>query len=321
VTEDRVTECPDDNALARLVDGRMPDAERGPIERHLDRCAACSAVVCELAWLVAPPRAAPPRYQLVRAAGQPAAAWEATDSESGRRIALRFAPLPAGERDRAIEAARRAGAVAHANLRAIHDAGDLDGEVYVAEELIAGVTLREWSAVSAEAAVAVWRQAILGVAALHRAGVVHGALSPDHVLVAADGRVVVGGIGGTRVPGASGYVAPERLHGAGPSPAADQFALCAGAWETITGKRPFTGATVGALAVAMTSAPGFPARADPRLAVLARGLAADPARRWPSLDALVAALDHPPARRRRRLVYVVAAGAAAVAAAIAAAAL
>jgi serine/threonine protein kinase len=170
-----------------------------------------------------------------------------------------------------------------------------------------------------DAAFAVWRQAILGVAALHRAGLVHGAVSPDHVLVADDGRVVVGGIGGGRVPGASGYVAPERLHGAGPSPAADQFALCAGAWETVTGKRPFTGATVGALAVAMTTAPAAPPRADPRLAVLARGLAAEPARRWPSLDALVAALDHPPARRRRRLAYAVAAGAA-VAAAIAAAA-
>src|SRR6185369_7299369 len=83
--------------------------------------------------------------------------------------------------------------------------------------------------------------------------------------------------------------------------------------------------TVAALAVAMTRPPARPARrpgiADDVARVLGRGLAADREARWPSMDALLAALEQatarPRAARRRALVW---AGAAAAAAAAGAAA-
>jgi hypothetical protein len=201
----------------------------------------------------------------------------------------------------------------------------LDGCVACSELLaevgklaIPGTTARAWLDTdrTPAAIVATWRAAIAAVAALHEQGSVHGAPTPDHVVLDERGEVSV--IASSR-PTDPAYCAVELLHGAAPSTASDQFALCVGAWEALTGKRPFAGATVGALAVAMTAPPDMPT-GGPRdqLAVLARGLDPDPAKRWPNLRALAAALADPPQPRRRWLVAMLAlvvAGTAAVAAA------
>lgn len=94
------------------------------------------------------------------------------------------------------------------------------------------------------------------------------------------------------------YRAPEVLHGAAASAASDQFALCVALWEARVGRRPFAGATPGALAVAMQA----PLAAPPLLpahvfAALRRGLDPDPAKRWPDIRALAAALARPAPRR------------------------
>jgi hypothetical protein len=170
----------------------------------------------------------------------------------------------------------------------------------VAKLAVPGTTARAWLETSParEAIVATWRAAIEAVAEQHDAGTVHGAPTPDHIVLDEQGRVSL--ITSSRVEPA--YRAVELLHGGRPSAASDQFALCVGAWEALTGKRPFAGATVGALAVAMTVPPELPAGPRDVLAVLARGLDTDPAKRWPTLRALLAALDHPPRPRMRWLV-------------------
>jgi len=152
-----------------------------------------------------------------------------------------------------------------------------------------GITARAWRERSARTdaeIVAAWRSVIRFVADAHRRGRAYGALPPDRIVIEDAVTILDGGVA------EPAYLAPERLHGAPPSPAADQFALCAGLWEALVGRTPFRGATPGALEVAMQIAPALPAN-GPRhvFAILARGLAADPARRWPDLDALDAALD------------------------------
>jgi len=110
--------------------------------------------------------------------------------------------------------------------------------------------------------------------------------------------------------GTPAYMAPEG-HLRGPLDArSDQFGLCVALWEALTGARPFPATGYHALARAVLAGQIVGGDAlPPRLrAVLRRGLAVDPAARWPSLEALVAALDAdpitiatttaPPARRR-----------------------
>ncbi|HZJ66052.1 MAG TPA: serine/threonine-protein kinase, partial [Kofleriaceae bacterium] len=83
--------------------------------------------------------------------------------------------------------------------------------------------------------------------------------------------------------GTPAYMAPEQFAGRAPDPRTDQFAFCITAWEALTGARPFAGTTLEELrAAASGGIPTMPAELSPRLrAVLVRGLAANPAERWP----------------------------------------
>jgi hypothetical protein len=188
--------------------------------------------------------------------------------------------------------------VQHPNVARVYEVG----ESFVAYEPLAK---------RARPTLATWQQALQGLAALHRAGV-RLALSPARVF--ADGERVV--IGFAHPPDrASGYLAREVLEGAPPTTASDQVAVCIAIYEALAGVKPFAGATVGALAVAMTALPE-PPDFDRRIwAVLARGLDPDPARRWPSIEALAAALARPP---RSRVAVVAVAVAITVAAVVAA---
>jgi serine/threonine protein kinase len=104
--------------------------------------------------------------------------------------------------------------------------------------------------------------------------------------------------------GTPAYMAPEQFAGHAPDPRSDQFAFCVTAWEALTGARPFAGKNLEELRLAATAGVRPDAQVPPRIyAVLARGLAADPAARWPDMHGVLreleAAIAPPPARRRR----------------------
>jgi hypothetical protein len=322
-----MTACPDENELALLAEAALAEADRVAIERHLDDCASCSRLVGELAALAAPGRAYPERYRLIRqlGAGAMGVVWEAEDTELGRRVALKWiAPDPSGDaaadrerRGRLYREARALAQLRHANVLAVHDVGEVGDQLFLALELVVGTTARAWLAAaprSPEDIVALWRAVGAGLAAVHRAGIVHRDVKPDNVLVADDGRVLLGdfglataAVGDTtdltqtgQVLGTPLYMAPEQLHGEPATARSDQFALCVCLWEALAKTRPFTGATFGALAVAMLAPPKLPPGENrERFALLARGLARDPRDRWPDVDALVAALAAAPRRRDR----------------------
>src|SRR5262249_41380194 len=76
----------------------------------------------------------------------------------------------------------------------------------------------------------------------------------------------------------------------------DQFAFCVVLHEALFGRRPFVGATIEALERAVLaghiSAPPKDARVPARLrALVLRGLATEPAARWPSMEALLTELE------------------------------
>ena len=103
--------------------------------------------------------------------------------------------------------------------------------------------------------------------------------------------------------GTPAYMAPEQFHGKADA-RADQFALAVMTWEALYGERPFAGKDARALESAVRRGPPVAPRktaVPPAVAaVLRRALAVDPAARFPTVPAFLAALDHAVGARRRR---------------------
>ena len=196
--------------------------------------------------------------------------------------------------------------------------------------------------------IAVYQQAGHGLAAAHALGIVHRDFKPENVLIDRVGRVRVVDFGLARptassgdaitisddgepsgeappaafavsltrtgaIVGTPGYIAPELARG-DTRAAGDQFSFCVAVWKALFGELPFAGTTAKELARAAQQGE---LRAVPRNSrvpariqrALIRGLSADPAKRFPSLEALLAELSGPPRRIRYAAALLVVLGA------------
>jgi hypothetical protein len=270
--------CPTDNELAELVDGSLRESRSAEVERHLDGCDACTLLVAELAWVVGAGVVAPPGYRFTKQLAPNV--FEAIGS-AGPAIVELGAVAP------------EIASVKHPAVATIFDVGD----DFIAYERVA-TSLRAWSdGRSPVQRLAAWTAVLRGLAAIHRAGAVHGAISPDHVFVDGD-RVLIAAFA-RPLSRTSGYLAAEILEGNPATAASDQLAACIALYEALAGRKPFVGATPGALVVTMASPPPLLATIDRgRARSIARGLAFDPADRWRDMDSLVAALERPSSDRR-----------------------
>jgi hypothetical protein len=247
----------------------------------------------------------------------------AHDSELERDVALKFV-LGRDTREETTERLRReAQALAqlsHPNVVAVHDVGRHGDTLYVAMELVPGVTLGEW--LSAEPrnwreVVDVFRQAGEGLAAAHEADLVHRDFKPDNVMVddhpgrsiaaeVLDGpsSVLSGALTRTgALMGTPVYMSPEQLRGDELGGHTDQWSFCVALYEALMGRRPFDQSTLPELVRAIVSddPPSMRGSGVPRKVVdtIERGLHKDPNGRWPSMRALLDALAAATDRRTR----------------------
>lgn len=219
-------------------------------------------------------------------AGAGGTVYTAWDPQLDRKVALRLVVLrddeAAGERERLLRAARALAKLSHPNVVTIHDAGEQGEQVWIAMEHLTGPTLDAWArARRMPERVRVLTDVARGVAAAHAAGLVHRGLEPAHVTIGDDGRVRVTGFA----------LAPGRV------PADDQPGWSALARALLHGEGPFEGAGSGRARVA-----GWLRR------IVERAGASEPSQRWPSMAALVEALERGRARARVRTVAAVLVG-------------
>ncbi len=293
------------------------------------------------------------RYTVLRRIGRGGmgVVYSAYDDELDRKVAIKLIAPGADASDRSLWERLRREAKALARLSdpaivAVYEVGEHDDQLYVAMEFVDGLTLRQWldeRPRGTRELVAMFVQAARGLAAAHRAGLVHRDFKPDNAIIGKDDRLRVLDFGlalGTtmvaelpeRVPaelrideraltrtgsllGTPAYMAPEQLRGATVDARADQFAFCVALFEALWGVRPFAARTLGELERAttrgdlVTSEPRNPVPKRVRRAVL-RGLRPEPDERHASMAALIAELEH---RSRVPLVALLSAGLALVA--------
>ena len=249
-------------------------------------------------------------------------------------------------RDRMMREAQAMARVSHPNIVTVHEVGAHEGEIFIAMEFVRGQNLGSWlhsRPHSWREAVAALLQAGRGLAAAHTAGLIHRDFKPANVLVGSDGVVKVLDFGLARsvdappptietpaplrmsisssldadltrtgaVLGTPAYMAPEQHLGEHATEKSDQFSFCVSLYEALYGQPPFDSSSLVALTYAVTQGkvrdpPPGSAVPTALLQIVHRGLSVDPSRRFPSMPALLAALER--TLERRRIPWFVVAG-------------
>ena len=273
--------------------------------------------------------------------------YRAMDEKLKRPVALKVLPegFAANEerRQRFVREAQSAAAVLHPNVATIFEAGESEGRIFIAMELVEGEPLRarlKAGPLTPKAAIEIGRQIARGLARAHERGIVHRDLKPENVMITPDGEVKIVDFGLAklrgipdagpsesvlerqetvshvteegRVLGTPAYMSPEQAIGTAVDAPSDVFSLGIVLYEMVTGERPFAGNTPPEVAIAHRREPHeLPSRrvSGVRSAldgVIDRCLAKDPSSR-PAAREVSAALDAlgtPPARNRRVLALV-----------------
>lgn len=213
--------------------------------------------------------------------------------------------------------ARAAAGLVHGNIVQIHEVDFIDGHHFLAEEYVAGPTLRTWlherGPLDARQALAVLAQVGSALERAAEQGVVHRDIKPENLLVTPAGEVKVADFGLARVLtavaegpeltqegtalGTPLYMSPEQAEGRAVDTRSDLYSLGATLYHLLAGRPPFGGTT--SVAVALAHLKEIPESLDvrrndlpaPLTAIVLRLLAKSPADRFQSPGDLIQAVE------------------------------
>lgn len=232
------------------------------------------------------------RYSVLSKLGEGAmgAVFACYDERLERKVAVKVLKVDAMD-DRHIASARlvREGQalarLSHPNVVTVHEVGLTDNEVYVAMEFVRGVRLDDWARAEHtwRETLEVFIQAGRGLAAAHKAGIVHRDFKPQNVIVSEENLVKVLDFGlartsGEKLPeqllahsgadysqadlhaellrpltmtgalvGTPAYMSPEQYCGDPVTATSDQFSFCVALYQCLYGRLPFTTSSYTAL--------------------------------------------------------------------------
>ena len=212
------------------------------------------------------------RYQLSSrvAIGGMGEVWQATDLVIGRTVAIKILKDEylgdPGFLERFRAEARHAALVNHEGIANVFDYGEEEGSAYLVMELVPGEALsaiieRE-RVLSTDRVLDIVAQTANALQAAHAAGLVHRDIKPGNLLITPDGRVKITDFGIARIAdqvpltatgqvmGTVQYLSPEQASGHSASPSTDIYSLGIVAYKALAGRRPFTGESQVAIAMA-----------------------------------------------------------------------
>ena len=243
----------------------------------------------------------------------------ALDERLDRQVAIKFVKpslftMPEA-RSMFVEESRAMARLTHRNVLSVFASGDHGDTPYFVMELVDGRTVEQWLASLPEGTlpaiddvIRVIEQACTGVDAIHASGTVHRDLKPSNLLVDKSFRVAVGdfgvarasehGSGAAMLVGTAAYMAPEAAFGEEGirEEARDIYALGCIAYELLTGRVPFVGATdMNVLSQHVLQIPVPPSERRPDLPsgfddIVLKALSKEVGERWPTAGAFRDAL-------------------------------
>jgi YVTN family beta-propeller protein len=261
--------------------------------------------------------------------GGMAVVYRAEDLRLGRKVALKLLTPQLADneqfRQRFMRESRLAASLDHPNIVPIYEAGEADGQLFIAMRYVVGSDLKgvlaeEGGTLPPDRTLRMFRQIGDALDAAHRAGLVHRDVKPGNILVVA-GRErprgtqgehvyltdfgltkraseLTGGLTGTgHFLGTVDYVAPEQIQGKPVGAGTDIYALGCVLYECLTGQLPFRRDDDAALLWAhLIEAPPQVSAVRPEVppavdAVVARAMAKDNADRYASCEELLSDLE------------------------------
>lgn len=189
-----------------------------------------------------------------------ATVYVATDLRLERRVALKVMHGHLSDdsvfQSRFIQEARAAARLADPHVVNVFDQGQDGDMAYLVMEYLPGITLRELLREQRRLTIAqtitIMDAVVSGLAAAHRAGIVHRDVKPENVLLAEDGRIKIGDFGlarattantatGSQLLGTIAYLAPELVTRGTADARSDIYSLGIMLYEMLVGEQPYQG--------------------------------------------------------------------------------
>ena len=224
------------------------------------------------------------RYEIISllGAGGMGEVYLANDPQMNRKVALKLLPAQFTESvDRVARfqrESRAASALNHPNIITIYEIGKDRGIHFIATEFVKGSTLRDSiksGRMSVDESIDIVIQVARALRAAHEAGILHRDIKPENIMLRPDGYVKVLDFGLAKMSdpqtlsdepntsfvavdttpgmlmGTVTYMSPEQARGLVVDMRTDIFSLGVVFYEMLAGRRPFEGATVSDVIVAI----------------------------------------------------------------------
>ena len=210
------------------------------------------------------------RYEIISLVGSGGMAYvyRAVDHRLNRSVVVKIMREEAAAdetvRSRFAAESHAVAMLSHPNIVAVYDVSKSDVVEYIVMELIDGVTLLQYmekkGALPWHEALHFTRQIAKALSHAHSRGIIHRDIKPHNIMLLRDGTIKVADFGIAALEseiednkgeaiGSIHYIAPEQIRGESPDGRSDLYSLGVVMYEMLTGQKPYTGDTVGEIAI------------------------------------------------------------------------
>ena len=258
------------------------------------------------------------RYEILEVIGEGGMAivYRALDHRLNRDVAVKIMrdEMAADEefRRRFCTESHAVAMLSHPNIVAVYDVSHNDNVEYIVMELVDGITLKQYmerkGVVAWKEVVHFTKQISKALAHAHERGIIHRDIKPQNIMLLRDGTIKVGDFGIAALEnevyenngeaiGSIHYIAPEQARGECPDARSDIYSLGVMMYEMLTGGLPFTGNTLGEIAVQhMNAKPVPPHEKNPEIPlelerITLKAMSAELSGRYQSANELLSDLE------------------------------